>query len=138
MKACPYTDQLVTVLQALEWQGEDGLRHLLSCGHCRERMALVRDTHAALAQTEPLEETAVAGVLAALRAEQSRQQQLRAMPARWGVLAEAMLAALTIPAVLLTSGARPEPVWLAVVAVLSFGGLLLSASRAGRSGGVVT
>ena len=104
MRSCPDTDAVVTIADALSWDVADGLQHLLTCGDCRARLDALQLTRAALSETEAVDAATLANISAAIGAEAARERTRGRKAERWASALEAVLAGVTGPLVLASSG----------------------------------
>jgi hypothetical protein len=104
MNDCPGTDALTTIASALEWDVEDGLRHLSSCADCAQQLRIVQTTHAAYEEHEVVPDSMVALITKQL-AEQAAHETVRGRRAQsLANVVEALLAGGTAVTVLNTGG----------------------------------
>ena len=104
MSNCPGTDALTTIAGALEWNVEDGLRHLSTCPDCVQQLRTVQSAHAAYEERAEVPERVVAMINHTLT-QAAAQETARGRRAQSiGNLVEAMLAGGTAVAVLNAGG----------------------------------
>jgi hypothetical protein len=108
MTRCPGTDALTTIASALEWDVEDGMRHLSSCAACAAQLHALQATHEAFEETSEVAGADVDRIMSAI-AQQAEQEHTRGRRAQTlGDVIEALLAGATAVTVVSASGA-PAP-----------------------------
>ncbi len=124
MSSCLDSDTLASIGQALEWDIEEPLRHLLECDTCRESVAILAGAQRVLAQEAPADPALVDRIMNTMTEPVAAATgQPRTATAVW--LLNGGMAALTVLAVvgaaaLQTGG--PPPGWAAVGAALVVAG----------------
>lgn len=117
MITCPDTDALATIGGVLSWDLSEALQHLQTCADCRARIDALQVTRSALAETETVEDATLARISAAIGAAARGERARRHTVERWGRASEALLAGISAPIVLLSSGIELG----SAAAVLTFG-----------------
>ena len=124
MSRCLDTDTLATVGQALEWDIDEPLRHLLECEACRVSVAALAGVQQALAQEAPADQELVQRIMNTM-AEPGPAPADRPFPAKTVWLLNGAMAAITVLAVAGAAALRtgaPAPSWAAVGAALVVAG----------------
>ena len=135
MSSCLDSDTLASIGQALEWDIEEPLRHLLECDTCRESVAILAGAQRVLAQEAPADPALVDRIMNTMTEPVAAATgQPRAATAVW--LLNGGMAALTVLAVagaatLQTGG--PPPGWAAVGGAVATAGFYLLRERRVRS-----
>ena len=120
MSNCPGTDALATIAGALEWEVDEGLKHLTSCTACGEQLRALRDVHSAYEAHEPVPESVLARVNAVIADEAAGERAKHRKVQNLGDLVEAILAGVTALAVVNTGGINvPAALSAAVFAVVA-------------------
>jgi predicted anti-sigma-YlaC factor YlaD len=104
MSDCPGTDALATIAGALEWDVDEGVKHLTSCDACREQLRALRDVYVAYEASESVPEHVLARVGSAVAHEAARERSRGRKVENVGDVIEAILAGATAMAVLQTGG----------------------------------
>jgi hypothetical protein len=104
MTNCPGTDALATIAGALEWDVEQGLKHLSSCEACSEELRALRDVRVAYDEREAVPESVVSRIGSAIDAVAARERARGQRVHNLGDLVEAALAGLTAVTLLSTGG----------------------------------
>lgn len=104
MSQCPSADTLATIAAALDWNTDNGLRHLTTCANCIEQMRLVQSAHAAFDQELPVGDDVVAKISHLISAEAAHERGREQRKAQIGNGIEALLAGLTGVAVVSGGG----------------------------------
>jgi hypothetical protein len=127
MTKCLTTDELVTISDALGGNPAAGLQHLQMCGACREQIEDLAVIRTALSETEPVNDEIL--VRCAAVAGRGGTHEGRATPTGTSLVAtavEALLAGLTAPVAVISSGLQLGPMTAGAVglacglAVLAF------------------
>jgi hypothetical protein len=104
MTSCPGTDALATIAGALEWDVEQGIKHLSRCETCASNLHALRSVHEAFDVREEVPESVVASIAGAItqsaRRERARGKRVQSL----GDVIEATLAGFTALAVVNTGG----------------------------------
>ena len=104
MTSCPGTDALATIAGALDWDVEQGIKHLSNCESCASNLDALRSVHAGFDVREEVPENVVANIAAAIT-ESARQERARGKRVQsLGDVIEAALAGFTALAVVNTGG----------------------------------
>ena len=123
MSSCLDTDTLATIGQALDWNLDESLRHLLECEPCRESVAALASVQRTLAHEEPAAPVLVERIMSLMAEPVATSTERPRSNAIW--LLNGGMAALTVLAVAggaaLQTGA-PPPGWAAVGAALVVAG----------------
>lgn len=104
MTHCPGTDALATIAGALEWDVEQGIKHLSSCESCASNLHALRSVHDTFDVREEVPESVVAGIRAAISASAQQESARGKRVQSFGDVIEAALAGLTALAVVNTGG----------------------------------
>lgn len=139
MNECPGTDALTTIASALEWDVDNGVRHLNSCATCAEQLRALQVTRESYDESIEVSRQDVDGILRkiSVAADQERTRDRRKHTV--GNFVEAMLAGGTAVTVLSASGsgvsaaALPGALTFAVVAAAVFSYRVFASSQATAS-----
>lgn len=139
MRDCFDPDELVTLSDVLEPDIQTALSHLQDCSSCQTHLRTLVALRQALGGRHAIANPALESVLATLRAERSAERAIRESP-RTALAAEAVLAALTGPAVMYTSGVSADLPSAIVFAAVCAAGVLTSRrlARPARTAAVAT
>lgn len=129
MRECPDTDAIVTVAATLEWDVEEGLRHLTACADCRARIDTLLVTRSTLTEVEPLPDATLARIAGALATEARAERGCVRRTDRWANALEAALAAVAAPLLLASSGIEIGNLAAGVTAALLGAMLLIYGKR---------
>jgi glycerol dehydrogenase-like iron-containing ADH family enzyme len=122
MSKCPGTDALTTIASALEWDVEQGLRHVNTCPECAEQLRALQLTHQAYEEGEEVSPVEVNSIVAALADARAAEHVRNRRTSRIGDVVEALLAGGTAVTVLNATGtAAPTSVAVATFGVVAMG-----------------
>jgi hypothetical protein len=125
MRDCFHPDDLVAVSDVFGPDIDAALSHLRDCSICLANLLTFVEVRHALGEKQSVDEAALTSVLSALRAERAAERMIAKSP-RAALAAEAVLAALTGPTLLYTSGARVDPPSAVVFAAVCAAGVLVA------------
>ena len=104
MTNCPGTDALATIAGALEWDVEQGIKHLSTCETCARNLHALRSVHDTYDVREEVPETVLTRISATIT-ESAQQERARGKRVQsLGDVIEAALAGLTALVVVNTGG----------------------------------
>ena len=135
MKSCLNEDTLLSIGRALEWDLEEGLRHLHGCDRCGDTLADLRNLDRLLDRREAVDPELTARVMTALEAEMAAEAfaaVLRRTPvaARWiRFVAAATTALVTLVVAAALQGNDPVAVWPAFLLALLAGAAAAAAGE---------
>lgn len=131
MSSCLDSDTLASIGQALEWDVDKPLRHLLECDTCRESVAILAGAQRVLAQEAPADPALVERIMNSMTEPVAAATgQPRAVTAVWllnGGMAALTVLALAGAAALQTGGSPPG--WAAVGGAVAAAGFYLLRER---------
>ncbi|HEY0305854.1 MAG TPA: hypothetical protein VGC44_12860 [Longimicrobiales bacterium] len=104
MTNCPGADALATIAGALEWDVEQGIKHLSSCEVCGEQLRALRAVRVAYDVREDVPASVVARIGDAIGAAAARERTRGKRTQSLGDIIEAVLAGLTALTLLSTGG----------------------------------
>jgi anti-sigma factor RsiW len=125
MRDCFHPDDLVALSEVLGPDVHAALSHLEDCSTCQAHMRTVVEVRQALGERQSVDEAALKSVLSALRAERTAERGIAGSP-RAAQAAEAVLAALTGPTLLYTSGVSVDPPSAVMFAAVCAAGVLVA------------
>lgn len=105
MSECPGTDALTTIASALDWDVENGMRHLNSCAACAEQLRALQITRESYEESAEIGRQDVDRILRTVSAAADRERMRNRRKHAVGNVIEAMLAGGTAVTVLNASGA---------------------------------
>ncbi len=126
MTGCLDTDAKVAIGNALDWDVQEGLRHLEHCEDCQTELEVLRLARMGLLESAPVDAAVVRRVAGAVRGAAGAERQHALFRERWMRAGEAVVAGLTAVIIAISSNAPVDSVAALLVAFGSGAGLLLA------------
>jgi transcriptional regulator NrdR family protein len=124
MSKCPDTDALTSVASALDWDSENGIRHLSSCADCQQQLRTLEQTHVAYAETGSVAATDIERILQKLSTAREEEEVRQRGGRTLTNLVEAALAGATALTIVQASGATAPATLTAIIFALTAGAVL--------------
>ena len=132
MSECPGTDALLVIGDALSWDLLGGLRHIESCEECRAEIEALRVTRVAFMETEPVTSEVLQRISLALGGAMHVDRERARVRERWRRAIDPVLAGVTAPIVLMSSGIEIASVTSVGLGFLLGAGLMVLGSAVAR------
>lgn len=100
MKRCPGTDALTTIASALEWDVEDGVRHLNTCPECAQQLRALQLTYLSYEESAEVSPAETNSIMHAIAEAGKRERAVTRRKGAIGDFVEALLAGGTAVTVL--------------------------------------
>jgi lysozyme family protein len=134
MSECPGTDALTTIASALDWDVENGVRHLSSCPNCAQQLHALQVTYEVYDESENFAAKDVDRIMHKIAGEAEREHVRDRKKQTVANVIEALLAGGTAVTVLNASGSGAAPaasaLTFAIVATALFAYRVFASSHA--------